>query len=293
MHSLLTTGLMSLLLLQQPNAETRIIEYLKANVQPGRAVVVSELYNNVFKTPEERKVLDRLFNTFFKIPMAIVQFNTSTKKIPTLQELSEQFQFRVPGEMDVMLKIMDSDPRIPKFLTRNARTGEITSVNIEAIKANPRFGRVLERSIAGWEGKEVQPFTIQTFDGKPLNSTSLSGKPYMIYFWFSNCPPCMRIAPILTELDAKYKGQGFQIVGANADHFMELSETDADRAAYVTKTGIKFTMAHMTPEMQLAYGGVSVFPTLFFINKDGQILKHFVNFQDKATLEAAIQATMK
>lgn len=292
MHSWLTIALLSLLL-QQPNPEVRIIEYLKTNVQPGKAVVVSELYNNVFKTPEERKVLDRLFNTFFKIPMAIVQINSATKKIPTLQELSEQLNFSVPGEMDVMLRIMDSDPRIPKFLQRDARTGEITNVDIEAIKANPRFGRVLERSIAGWEGKEVQPFSIQTFDGKPLDSASLNGKPYLIYFWFSNCPPCMRTSPLLVELDAKYKAQGFQILGANADRYMELPYTDADRAAYVTKTGLKFTMAHMSPEMQLAYGGVSVFPSLFFIDKNGQILKHFVNFQDKATLEAAIQATMK
>ena len=291
MHSWLTIGLLSLLL-QQPNAETRIVEYLKANVQPGRAVVVSELYNNVFKTPDERKVLDRLFNTFFKIPMTIVQYNTATKKIPTLAELSEQLQFTVPGEMDVMLRIMDSDPRIPKFLTRDARTGEITAVNIEAIKANPRFGRVLERSIAGWEGKEVQPFTIQTFGGQTLDSASITGKPYLIYFWFSNCPPCMRTGPLLVELHNKYASQGFQIVAANADRVLELDETDADRARYVQQLGIKFTTAHMSPEMQLAYGGISVYPTLFFVDKNGQIRKHFVNFQDKATLEAAIQESM-
>jgi thiol-disulfide isomerase/thioredoxin len=291
MHSWLTIGLLSLLL-QQPNAETRIVEYLKANVQPGRAVVVSELYNNVFKTPEERRVLDRLFNTFFKIPMTIVQYNTATRKLPTLQELSEQLQFRVPGQMDVMLRIMESDPRIPKFLTRDARSGEITSVDVEAIRNNPRFGRILERSIAGWEGKEVQPFTIQTFSGQTIDSTGLAGKPFMIYFWFSNCPPCMRTGPLLVELHNKYASQGFQIIAANADRFLELEETDADRAAYVNRLGIKFTTAHMSPEMQLAYGGISVYPTMFFVDKNGQIRKHFVNFQDKAILEAAIQEAL-
>src|SRR5215470_11031133 len=96
------------LLLQTSNAETRIVEYLKANVVPGRAVVVSDLYNNVFKIPEERKVLDRLYSTFFKIPMFVVQYNTASKKIPTLQELSEQFNFTVPGEADVILRIMEA-----------------------------------------------------------------------------------------------------------------------------------------------------------------------------------------
>jgi len=44
--------------------------------------------------------------------------------------------------------------------------------------------------------------------------------------------------------------------------------------------------------MQQNYGGVTVFPTMFFVDKAGVVVKHFVNFQEKATLEAAIQATL-
>src|SRR5687767_16007694 len=113
------------LLFQASDAERRIVEYLRANVTPGKPVVVSEL-NKVFKTPEEQKVLNRLFNTFFKIPMFIVQYNAGTKKIPTLKEISEQFNFTVPGEADVILRVMEADPRVPKFMERNPKTGEIT-----------------------------------------------------------------------------------------------------------------------------------------------------------------------
>src|SRR5262245_34973297 len=96
-------GLLAVVL-QVPQAspvERKVVEYLKVNVKPGQPVVVSDLYNNVFKTPEERKVLDRLFNAFFKIPIFVVQYNESTKKIPTLKEISQQFQLTVPGEADV------------------------------------------------------------------------------------------------------------------------------------------------------------------------------------------------
>src|ERR1051326_7353727 len=100
MYKLIMISLVSLLF-QQPSAtETKIVNYLKANVVPGRPVVVSDLYNNVFKTPEEQKVLERLYNTFFKIPMFIVQYNTGTKRAPTLKELSEQFNFTVPGRSE-------------------------------------------------------------------------------------------------------------------------------------------------------------------------------------------------
>lgn len=279
------------LVFQAGDAETKIVEYLKANVQPGKPVIVSEL-NKTFTTPDEQKVLNRLFNTFFKIPMFVVQYNTSTKKIPTLRELAEQFNFNVPGEADVMLRIMESDPRIPKFLTRNPKTGEITAIDVDAIKSNPQFGRVLERTIAGWEGKPEPTFSIQTYDGKTVSSEDVAGKPHLVYIWFTNCPPCVKTSPLLAQLYNKYSAQGFRIVAANSDKVLELPYDDAVRAAYVKKIGIKFTTAYLNPKMQNDFGGVSVFPTMFFVDKNGVIVKHFVNFQEQATLEAAIQSTI-
>jgi len=282
----------SLLLQQASPVETRIIQYLKANVKPGQPVVVSELYNNVFKTPEEQKALERLYNTFFKIPMFIVQYNTASKKIPTLREISEQFNFNVPGEADVILRIMESDPRVPKFMERDAKTGEITKIDIEKIKASPQFSRVIERTITGFEGKEAPTFSITAYDGKPVTAAQYSGQPHLVYFWFTNCPPCVKTSPILTELYNKYAAKGFKVIGANADKVLDLPYDDKVRADYAKKYGFNFTLAHLNPQMQQAYGGVSVFPTMFFVDKTGTIVKHFVNFQEKATLESAIQLTL-
>jgi thiol-disulfide isomerase/thioredoxin len=282
----------SLLLQQASPVETRIIQYLKANVKPGEPVVVSELYNNVFKTPEEQKVLERLYNTFFKIPMFIVQYNTASKKIPTLREISEQFNFNVPGEADVILRIMESDPRVPRFMERDAKTGEITKIDIEKIKASPQFSRVIERTITGFEGREAPTFSITAYDGKPITAAQYSGQPHLVYFWFTNCPPCVKTSPILTELYNKYAAKGFKVIGANADKVLDLPYDDKVRAEYAKKYGFNFTLAHLNPQMQQAYGGVSVFPTMFFVDKTGTIVKHFVNFQEKATLESAIQLTL-
>jgi len=279
-------------MLQQADTETRIINYLKANVRPGQAVTVADL-TRVFKTPEEQAVLSRLFNTFFKVPMTVAQIYTQTKKIPKLRELSDQFGFRVPGEMDVVLRVLESDPRVPKFMTRDPRSGEITKVDVAAIQADPNFGRLIERSIAGWEGRPAPVFTIKSFSGSPLSSTQVKGQPHLIYFWFTNCPPCVQSTPLLVALNAKYAAQGFKIMGANADHLLELPYSDAVRAEYMKKHGVTFTEGHLTPQMQADYGGVSVFPTMFFVNRKGVIVKQMVSFQDKATLESAIQAALK
>jgi thiol-disulfide isomerase/thioredoxin len=192
-----------------------------------------------------------------------------------------------------MLRIMESDPRMPKFIARDPATGEVTSVDVQEILAHPKFGKALERTIAGWEGQPAPPFATTTYDGKPLASEALDGTPHLLYFWFTGCPPCVRTSPLLAELDKTYAPKGFRIVGLNADRVLEIPTTDADRAGYAAKNGWTFTLAHMTPEAQEAYGAVSVFPTLFFVDRKGKVVKHFVNFQEKAALEGAIQTALQ
>jgi thiol-disulfide isomerase/thioredoxin len=193
-------------------------------------VVVSQLYNEVFTGDAERAVLNRLFNGFFKLPLYLAQFEKAAGRPPALAEISEQFEFRVPGETELMLRIMESDPRMPHFIRRNEASGEITSVNVERIFADPRFGRLLERTIAGWEGRPAPAFSVTGYDGRPLASAELAGKPYLLYFWFTGCPPCLRTSPLLAELDRTYAAKGFRIVGLNADRVLELPYGGAVRS---------------------------------------------------------------
>jgi thiol-disulfide isomerase/thioredoxin len=287
------SALLLSLLAQPSDPETRIVEYLKANVTPGKPVIVSELYNTVFTSPEERKALNRLFNTFFKIPLFVAQYQKAQGSPPRLAEISEQFGFSVPGEADVILRIMESDPRMPKFLKRDPQTGEITGVDVSKITEHPRFGKLLERTITGWEGTPAPAFALMRYDGTPFTSRELAGKPHLVYFWFTNCPPCVRTAPLLVELYAKHAPAGFEIVAANADQVLELDHSDEDRTAYAKQLGITFPLVHLTPEVQTAYGGISVFPTLFFVDRGGVVVKHLVNYHDRAALEDAIRLALR
>ena len=62
-----------------------------------------------------------------------------------------------------------------------------------------------------------------------------------------------------------------------SDRVFELATTDEDRAAYARKNGWTFTLAHMTAAAQEAYGAVSVFPTFFFVDGRGTIVKQLVS----------------
>jgi cytochrome c biogenesis protein CcmG, thiol:disulfide interchange protein DsbE len=270
-------------------AERKVVEYLKANLKPGEPVVVSKLYNEVFTSAEDRQALDRLYNIFFKVPLFVAQYYATSKRPPSLEEIAHQFNLPIEGEADTILKITEYDRRVPKFITRDPKTGEIVSVDLEKIKADSRFNKVIERTIAGWEGKIAPAFTAQGFDGKEISLDGLKGQTRLVYFWFTHCPPCMQITPHLVSLQEKFGRQGLMVIGLNADRLLELDYTDSDRKAYLESSKVRFPVGHLTTEVQSAYGGVQLFPTLFLVDKEGVIRGHFVNYQSEATLENAIR----
>jgi thiol-disulfide isomerase/thioredoxin len=273
--------------------EERVVQYLRENVSPGKPLIVSDLYNNVFKTPEERKVLDRLFNTFFKIPLFVAQYKASTNQVPTLEDISRQFNFPVKGEAAVMLSIIDSDPRVPKFITRDPSTGEIATVDVEAVRKDRRFGQMLERTLAGWPGKDAPAFTLELLDGKNLSSEDLKGTNYLLYFWFYGCPPCVKISPHLVELQRRFANRNFTVVAVNSDKYLELEVTDEQRAAYAKKAGFTFPVGHLNKKLQEDYGNVNVYPTLFLVDAKGVVHNYYVSYQTLETLAADIEAMLR
>ena len=287
--SLLLIGSVRDLSRSQQDVEKRVVMKLKCLIQNGKPVIVSNLYNEVFTSPEERRVIDRLYNIFFKVPIFLSQFYASSKRPPTLSELSQQFNLKLEGEADLILSIMEADPRVPKFVSRNPESGEIIRIDIEKIRSDPRFNKVIERSISGWEGKVAPPLAAQALDGSVISSSDLKGKTYLVYFWFTHCPPCVQITPHLVSLQKKFRDREFTVIGLNADQILELGFDDAERKTYLEEHGVNFPVAHLTAGIQTSYGGVQLFPTLFLVDKQGIIRGHFVNYQEESVIQKAIK----
>jgi thiol-disulfide isomerase/thioredoxin len=99
------------------------------------------------------------------------------------------------------------------------------------VKADPRFNQVMERSISGWEGRPAPDIVGMSFDGREIALASYRGKTVLLYAWFTNCPPCVRLAPELAELHNAYEGRGFTVpthgrVLASYDDSAERSGTE-------------------------------------------------------------------
>jgi thiol-disulfide isomerase/thioredoxin len=277
---------------EDSGVEQRIIQYIKENLKPGEPLIVSKLYNEVFTAPEERVVLDKLNGAFFRVPLFVVEFQNREGRLPSLQEVSGQFDFYGPEEADVVLRIMESDPRVPKFITRDPASGELISIDISKVQADERFNKAVERTLTGWEGRVLPPVSGVSFEGKELSLTDFPGKAVLVYVWFTNCPPCVKIAPELVALQKQYGEKGFSVLGLNADEVLKLTYTDAQRAENAAKSGVNYPNLHLTPEVRAALGNVNIFPTLFLVDATGKIVKHHVNFQPREVLGPEIEQVL-
>ena len=272
---------------QGPEAERRILEHVRDTLAPGERLLLSALVER-FQAPDEQRALDRLNDVFFRTPLFIVEFEGRQGRLPTLTEIAGQFSLYGEEGADIVLRIMESDPRVPRFLVRNA-DGELASIDEDMVRADERFARAVARSLTGWEGRMLPEIAGERFAGGEAALADMMNDATLVYVWFTNCPPCVQIAPVLQSLHADFEPEGLSIVGLNADRVLKLPYTDDDRAAHQERGGVTFENLHLTPEARAGLGNVNIFPTLFLAGRDGTIVRHFVNFQDRETLEPAIR----
>lgn len=276
----------------QADPQAKILTYIREHLKAGQPVRVTELYNTVFTTPEDHAALNKLYKDFFRIPIFVVQYQQRFSAPPSLKTIAEQFALKTPEEADTLLRVMETDPRVPKFITRNPETGEIIKVDVEMIRNDPRFAAGAAHELGGWKGRTAPAFDLVGAGGKHFTTAGLNGKVTLLYVWFTGCPPCMKEAPQLARLQHEFGAKGFEVIGANADDLLGLGISDEARQRYAAKEGIRFPIVRWTRQSDQAYGRISIYPTLFLIGRRGSIAEHWVGFTSPVTLREAISKTL-
>lgn len=73
---------------------------------------------------------------------------------------------------------------------------------------------------AGGPGAALDPFWSQAFDtpdGASLALASFSGKPLLVNFWATWCPPCIEELPLLDRFYLENKAKSWQVLGLAVD----------------------------------------------------------------------------
>ena len=109
-------------------------------------------------------------------------------------------------------------------------------------------------------------------------------------FYATWCEPCRDSIPHLVDLQKRYGSQGLQIIGLNLG-----GRDDYDKVPeFAREFHIQYPLGIPDPELENLYMNNDAIPQTFVIDRHGQLLKHFVGYDDSTAeeLERAIQASL-
>ncbi len=130
---------------------------------------------------------------------------------------------------------------------------------------------------------EAPAFELSGLDGKPIQWPEWRGdRPALITFWGVACGPCCLEAPHLSRLHEKY-GSKIAILGINA--YDEPLETVQ---AYVSRENLKHPIVIGGRELAKSIYHVTAYPTTFWIDRHGKVVRYEIGFENSEVLEAEL-----
>jgi cytochrome c biogenesis protein CcmG, thiol:disulfide interchange protein DsbE len=135
--------------------------------------------------------------------------------------------------------------------------------------------------------RPAEDFTLPLFSGGNITLSSLRGKPVVINFWASWCPPCREEAPILEEVWRRYKDNGVTFIG------VDIQDAETDALAYIKEFGITYPNGpDIGGKITIDYG-VSGIPVTFFVNREGLIVSRWVGAINERILVSRIEDLLR
>lgn len=121
---------------------------------------------------------------------------------------------------------------------------------------------------------------LPAIDGAPLTGADLAGKPVLITFWASWCPPCRDEFRHFNRIEKAYAGKGLVVLGVNAFEDWGGLSSPAKRRRFLKQTAPAFRLIESGKDTLQAFGGIDRIPTVLLFDAEGEVAYQFVHEKD-------------
>ena len=141
------------------------------------------------------------------------------------------------------------------------------------------------------EYADAPDFTVWDQEGTQTSLKEiLEGKPAVINFWTSKCPPCREEMPDFEELYQELKDQVQFIM---VDGIGCMGETEESGRAYVEEQGFSFPVYYDKEMDAVITYGIQAFPTTYILNSNGELVTGGSGMISKATLQELLNEVVE
>ena len=163
------------------------------------------------------------------------------------------------------------------FFAYSALNGRVESFNPIALA---------EERNSGEQEQKAPDFGMTDWDGNPVRLSDFTGRPVVINFWASWCPPCRVEMP---DFDRVYQDIGDEVQFMMVNLVDGQQETVEIAKRYITSNNFTFPVFFDTRREGASAYGIRSIPTTLFINRDGNISAGVQGAINESTLRRGIE----
>ena len=137
--------------------------------------------------------------------------------------------------------------------------------------------------------EKVAEIQMTTIEGNNISTNNLLGKVYLINFWATDCPGCIKEMPDLIKTYNKYKDNNFEILAISM-HYDPPSRV----MSYAQKNSLPFpVIMDIKKDIIKHFKKVKLTPTSILVNHEGKIVNTIIGEIEFKEFNQTVEALLK